>query len=1087
MTNQPNRWAVMLLSATLATGSMAASPVQAETPASTETMQVNGTCSGIVQDAAGEPLMGASVRVKDTKMATVTNLDGKFSLINVPQGSTIVVTYIGCKPYEAVWSGNPLDIVLEDNSTALDEVVVVGYGTQKKVNVTGSVSMVGSEAFESRPSANVQQALQGAIPGLNLSQTDAGGELNATMSMNIRGAGTIGDGSVSSPLVLIDGIEGNMNTVNPNDIESVSVLKDAAASSIYGTRAAFGVILITTKSGTAGKVRVSYSGDVRFSTATQLPDMANSLEWATYFNLAQYNTNGSTAFNEETMANIVKYLNGEFTDPSTPEYYGTTAGSDGKWNKYNNAFANTDWFKEFYKENVPSTQHNISLSGGNNKVTWLISGSYLLQNGLIRHGHDEYNRYTTNAKIGAELASWARVDYNVKWTRTDYERPFYMTGLFYHNIARRWPTCPVIDPNGHYTDGMEIHELENMGTRNEKSDMFTQQLRFTFTPLEGWNIVADGALRVTNNKTNYGMQPVEYYDVNDQPFLYDSGYGTTSYVYDYRGRSNYYAVNLFTDYSRSFGKHNGKVLVGLNYEHFNTDALSGIGYDLTNSDKIFLSQAQKDFNASDVYNHRATAGYFGRFNYDYDGKYLFEFNIRYDGSSRFLANRRWEWFPSVSAGWNIAREEFFHDLTYKINTLKPRVSWGRLGNTSSNYNSFWDWYPFYQQQAIGSANSGWLINGNKQNTASLPSIVNGTMTWETIETWNVGLDWGALNNRLTGSFEWFSRTTKDMIGPAPVLGSILGTNAPKTNNCNMRNTGWELEIGWRDRVQEVNYGVRFNISDNRAKILEYPYDGEFESQSLNGWYNGRYDGEVWGYTTHGIANSDEEMAEWLTNNKPKWGSGWQAGDIMYCDLNGDGVVDNGENTIGNHGDLTIIGNTTPRYRFGLNLDIQWRGFDFSAFFQGVMKRDWFFGSEEPYFWGATSKMWQSAVFKDHLDFWEPISYKVGDEGYNVAKNPDAYYPRPYFNTDKNRYTQTRYKQNAAYLRCKNMQFGYSLPESVIRHVGMSNCRFYVSVDNLFTISDISGVFDPEALGGANGAGKLYPLQRTWSVGVNLSF
>lgn len=425
MTNQPNRWAVMLLSATLATGSMAASPVQAETPASTETMQVNGTCSGIVKDAAGEPLMGASVRVKDTKMATVTNLDGKFSLINVPKGSTIVVTYIGCKPYEAVWSGNPLDIVLEDNSTALDEVVVVGYGTQKKVNVTGSVSMVGSEAFESRPSANVQQALQGAIPGLNLSQTDAGGELNATMSMNIRGAGTIGDGSVSSPLVLIDGIEGNMNTVNPNDIESVSVLKDAAASSIYGTRAAFGVILITTKSGTAGKVRVSYSGDVRFSTATQLPDMANSLEWATYFNLAQYNTNGSTAFNEETMANIVKYLNGEFTDPSTPEYYGTTAGSDGKWNKYNNAFANTDWFKEFYKENVPSTQHNISLSGGNNKVTWLISGSYLLQNGLIRHGHDEYNRYTTNAKIGAELASWARVDYNVKWTRTDYERPFY--------------------------------------------------------------------------------------------------------------------------------------------------------------------------------------------------------------------------------------------------------------------------------------------------------------------------------------------------------------------------------------------------------------------------------------------------------------------------------------------------------------------------------------------------------------------------------------------------------------------------------------------------------------------------------------
>lgn len=1087
MTNHQKQWAVMLLSAMLASGSISASPTLAEIPSGTEAMQANGTCKGVVKDSTGEPLMGATVRVKGTKIATATNLDGEFSFNNVKPGAVITVSYIGCLPFEGVWNGTPLEIVLKDNTTALDEIVVVGYGTQKKVNVTGAVSMVGSETFESRPAANVQQALQGAIPGLNLSQTNAGGELNATMAMNIRGAGTIGNGSVSNPLVLIDGIEGNMNTVNPNDIESVSVLKDAAAASIYGTRAAFGVILITTKNGSKGKVRVSYSGDVRFSTATQVPEMTNSLEWATYFNAAQYNTNGGAVFNDETMANIVKFMNGEFTDPNQPEYYGTTAGSNGKWNNYGSAFANTDWFKEHYKKNVPSTQHNISLSGGTEKVTWLISGSYLLQNGLIRHGHDEYNRYTTNAKIGAELASWARVDYNTKWTRTDYERPFYMDAHFYHNIARRWPTCPVIDPNGHYMNEMEISELEDMGIRNEKSDLFTQQLRFTFTPLAGWNIVADGAMRVTNNKTNYGMQPVSYYDVNDQPFLRDSDYGTTSYVYDYRGRSNYYAVNIFTDYTRSFGKHNGKILAGLNYEHFNTDALDGLGYDLTNSEKIFLSQAQKDFEAGDSYNHRATAGYFGRLNYDYDGKYLFEFNIRYDGSSRFLSDRRWEWFPSLSAGWNIAREDFFQKMTDKINTLKLRASWGRLGNTSSNYSSFWDWYPFYQQQSIGAANGGWLINGAKPNTASLPSIVNGTMTWETIETWDVGLDWAAFNNRLTGSFDWFSRTTKDMIGPAPVLGSVLGTDAPRTNNCDMRTTGWELEIGWRDRIQEVNYGMRFNVSDNRAKILRYPYDGNFEDQSLNNWYNGRYDGEVWGYTTHGIANSDAEMQEWIKNNLPKWGSNWQGGDIMYCDLNGDGKVDNGENTLKNHGDLTIIGNTTPRYRFGLNLDVQWRGFDFSAFFQGVMKRDWFFGSGEPYFWGAVGGMWQSTVFKEHLDYWQPLSTDKDDPNYNIAANPGAYYPRPYFNTDKNRYTQTRYKQNAAYLRCKNMQLGYSLPTSIISRAGMTNCRFYVSVDNLFTISDISGVFDPEALGGGWGAGKLYPLQRTWSVGVNLSF
>lgn len=1087
MTNHPKQWAVVLLSALLATGSLSASPSVAEAPVGAEAQQANGACKGVVKDTYGDPVMGATVRVKGTNLAAATNINGEFSIANVKTGATITFTYIGCKPVEVVWNGSPLEITLEENTTALDEVVVVGYGTQKKVNVTGSVSMVGSEVFESRPAANVQQALQGAIPGLNLSQTDAGGELNATMAMNIRGGGTLSSSSSSSPLVLIDGIEGNMNSLNPNDIESVSVLKDAAAASIYGTRAAFGVILITTKNGSKGKVSVSYQGDVRFSTATQVPDMVNSLEWATYFNIAQYNSNGGSVYNNETMENIKKYLNGEFTDPTQPEYYGTTANSSGRWNNYGSAFANTNWFKEHYKENVPSTQHNISVSGGTDKVTYLISGSYLLQNGLIRHGHDENNRFTTNAKIGAELADWVRVDYNTKWTRTDYERPFYMDSHFYHNIARRWPTCPVIDPNGYYMNEMEIYELEDMGIYNSISDLYTQQLRFTFTPLKGWNIVADGAMRTTNSKTTQGMQPVSYYDVEGKPFLRDSDYGTTSYYQDSRSRANYYAVNVFTDYTRSFGKHNGKVLLGVNYEHYNTDGLWGYATDLTNNEKIYLSQAQDNFETGDSYNHRATAGYFGRLNYDYDGKYLFEFNIRYDGSSRFLADNRWEWFPSVSAGWNMAREDFFQKWTDKVSTLKLRASWGQLGNTNSSYGSFSDWYPFYQQQSFGAANGTWLIDGAKQNTATLPSIVNSTLTWETIETWDVGLDWAAFNNRLTGSADWFSRTTKDMVGPAPVLGSILGANAPATNNCDLRTEGWEFEIGWRDRIADVNYGVRFNISDNRTKILKYPYDGAFENQSINSWYNGRYSGDVWGYTTKGIAQSDDEMNAWIANNKPSWGSNWQAGDIMYVDLDGDGKVNSGEGTLANHGDLRKIGNTEARYRYGFNIDAQWRGFDFSAFFQGVMKRDYFFSAGDAYFWGATGGMWQSTVFKEHLNFWEPQSYEKGTEGYNIAKNPDAYYPRPYFNTQKNMQTQTRYKQSAAYLRCKNMQLGYSLPQSLISHAGLSTCRFYVSVDNLFTITDMSSVFDPEALGGGWGAGKLYPLQRTWSVGVNLNF
>lgn len=1054
--------------------------------AGTEVVQQNGTCSGTVKDGTGETIIGASVVVKGSSNGTITDIDGSFSLRNVRQGSIIQISFVGYQPQEVRWTGTPLNIILKEDSKLLDEVVVVGYGTQKKVNVTGAVSMVNADAIEARPVANVSQALQGAIPGLNLTTSSSGGDLNTTMRINIRGTGTIGDGSVDSPLILIDGIEGNMNTLNPNDIESVSVLKDAASASIYGSRAAFGVILITTKSGKAGKVKVNYSGDVRFSTATQVPDMVDSYSFATYFNRASVNAGGSNQFNEETLERIRKFQRGEYTDPTKPEYYGTVANTgNNKWADYTGAFANTDWFKEFYKKNVPSTQHNLSLSGGTEKFNWSVSGSILSQNGLIRHGHDELNRYTMNSKISAELAKWARVEYSTKWMRTDFEKPQYLTGLFFHNIARRWPTCPVIDPNGHWSEGMEIAELEEGGIYREHKDHFTQQVKFTFTPLAGWNIYAEGAMRTQNEKYTRSRIPVYHYYVDNTPFLRDSGYGSKTSVSDERFRQNYYAVNVYSDYTRSFGKHNGKLLLGVNYEHYNQDGMWGSGTDLTTADKPYLSQTQADKKNGDSYWNRATAGYFGRLNYDYDGKYLFEANIRYDGSSRFVADKRWAWFPSFSVGYNIAREDFFEKLTDDISLLKLRASWGQLGNTSSKYDSFWDWYPFYQQQSISSASGGWLINGQKTNIANRPGIVNNSMTWETVETWDIGLDWAAFNNRLTGSFDWYSRTTKDMIGPAPRLGSVLGVDAPKTNNCDMRTTGWELEISWRDRIHDFKYGARLNLSDARSKILTYPN----ESKNIHTYYNGKYLNEIWGYESEGIAQTDAEMTEWLAKNKPNWGGNWGAGDIKYKNLvdrkdaNGkiidEGIVNSGNNTLDDHGDLKRIGNSTPRYNFGLNLDAEWKGFDFSIFFQGVLKRDWHFGSNDPYFWGAVGNMWQSAAFKEHMDYWTP-------------ENTGAYYPKPYFgNIDKNHMTQTRYLQDASYIRCKNIQFGYSLPQSVLHPVGLNNCRIYVSCDNLFTLTSLSSIYDPEVFGSYGdegwGAAKTYPLQRTISVGVNLSF
>ncbi len=1035
--------------------------------------QTERIISGVVKDVTGETVIGANVSVKGTTNGTVTDIDGRFSL-RVPEGATLKVSYIGYKDMEIrITTQQTLDIILQDDAQALDEVVVVAYGTQKKVNVTGAVSMVGADVIESRPVANVSQALQGAIPGLNLTTTSSGGDLNSSMNINIRGTGSIS--SSDNPLILIDGIEGDMNLVNPNDIESISVLKDAASASIYGTRAAFGVILVTTKSGKAGKVRVSYSGDVRFSTATQVPEMVDSYTFANFFNTANRNSGGGNYFSDETMEKILKFQRGEYTDPTQQEYYGAVAGTNGKWNQYGTAYANTNWFDEFYKKNVPSTQHNLSLSGGSEKVVWSLSGSFLNQNGLIAHGHDEMSRYTMNAKIGAELADWIRVDYTNKWTRKDYTKPQYMTGLFFHNIARRWPTCYPVDPNGHWADGMEIAELEDGGIYSENNDLFTQQIRFTIEPLKEWRIYAEGSMRNTYNKNTRSRFPVYHYMVDNTPYIRDSGYGTETYVRDNRFKQNYYTVNVYSDYTRSFGLHNGKVMAGVNYERYDQDNLSGEGTNLTTTEKPYLSQVQTNMKTGDSYWNRATAGYFGRLNYDYDGRYLLEFNIRYDGSSRFVGDQRWAWFPSVSLGWNIARESFFKNLTEDISMLKLRASWGQLGNTSSRYDSFTDWYPFYQQQAIGAANGTWLINGEKPNTSSLPGIVSSMLTWETVETWDVGLDWAALNNRLTGSFDWFARTTKDMIGPAPTLGSALGTSAPQINNCDMRSSGWELEIGWRDQVSQVKYGARLNISDSRQKILTYPN----ETGAINTYYDGKMLNEIWGYSTQGIASSQEEMDGWIVNNRPNWGSNWSAGDVMYKDLNGDGVVSSGDNTLENHGDLTVIGNTTPRYRVGLNLDVAWKGLDFSVFFQGVLKRDWAFGQGDAYFWGATGNVWQSACFEDHLDYWR-------------EDNMNAYYPKPYFGgVQKNQVTQTRYLQDASYLRCKNMQIGYTLPRPWVSKAGIDNCRVYVSCDNLFTITSLSSIYDPEAFGGYGdegwGSGKTYPLQRTFAVGLSLNF
>ena len=504
-------------------------------------------------------------------------------------------------------------------------------------------------------------------------------------------------------------------------------------------------------------------------------------------------------------------------------------------------------------------------------------------------------------------------------------------------------------------------------------------------------------------------------------------------------------------------------MAGFNAELYKNNSLTGFGTDLVTPTVPELNATQDNQKAYNGKGEYAMAGFFGRINYNYKEKYILEANLRYDGSSRFIGDKRWGLFPSFSAGWNIAREEFFAPLNNIIGTLKLRGSWGQLGNNNTE-----SYYPFYQSMPTGVESSGWLIGGAKQNVAGLPGIVSSLLTWETVQSWDAGFDFGMFNNRFTGSFSYYNRLTKDMVAAAPNLPGILGATPPNLNNADLKSYGWELELSWRDRIQDFNYGVRLTLDDNQEKITRY----HNPTGNLGTYYDGRMVGEIWGYTTVGIAQSQEEMNKHLENNKPNWGTGWAAGDVMFADLNGDGIVSNGSNTLEDHGDITIIGNNKPRYKFGLTLDGAWKGIDFSVFFQGVLKRDYMLSG--PYFWGANGGQWQSTCFVEHLDYWTP-------------ENTDAYYPRPDFSSTKNQQTQTGYLQNAAYLRVKNAQIGYTLPKIWTKKAGMESVRIYVSGDNLLTFSDMISVFDPETLGGDWGDGKLYPLQRTISVGINVNF
>lgn len=971
-------------------------------------------------------------------------------------------------------------------SRDIEEVVVVGFGKQKKQNVTGSISVISEKAIEGRPVNNVVEALKGTAAGMSFNTGSGGGQLDNSASFNIRGLGTVGNTS-SAPLVLIDGMEGDMSRINPRDVESVSVLKDASAASVYGSRAAFGVILVTTKSGRRGKASITYDLMTRYSTPIIIPKMMDSEMFANYFNEAASNAGFTPVFSAEVLQNIRDYKAGKITNETSWN------PSEGNWKSYNRSWVNNNWFKEFYKQWAPATEHNINVRGGTEKTTYYLSANYLSQDGLNRFNPDQLNRYTLNGKFSAEILPFLNVKYSGRFVRSDYNSSAYMNELFYHNIARRWPTVPKYDNYGNYVYGNEIQNLERSFRKNQQ-DFLDQQLVFVLNPVKGWDTNLEFNYRIENNTTDSKYLPIYAYDKNGQPIPTNYLTGATwdknggSMVNNHLFRSNFFNTNIYSTYSRTVNDaHNFKIMAGMQAELFKGRNFYAQRDQLLseNLDQINTTTGTDVRVGGSAY-HWSTFGTFARLNYNYMQRYMIEGNMRLDATSRYMQDQRWKWYPSVSLGWNVARENFWANsfLGSKITQFTLRASYGSLGNQNVlTAGGAPDYYPFFLSQPFSNQAGFWLLNGQKPNIASVPKPVSSLLTWERVNTSNFGLDINGFDNRFTAKFDYFIRNTMGMVGTPSELPAVLGLSQgemPKFNNADMRTKGFELELSWRDKIgSDFTYGISGVLSDAQGTITRF----NNVANSLGDYYVGRKIGEIWGFVTQGIAKTDQEMNDWLKkNDQRRLGSDWAAGDIMYQDLNGDGVFDIGSNTLDNPGDRKIIGNSTPRYNFGLNLDLRYKAFDFSVFFQGVGKRDYSLGNQ-PYFTGANSNQWQAAGFIEHMDYFRPEN-TTSPYGPNV----NSYFARPLMDKGgKNYYTQTRWLQDASYIRLKNVQFGYNLPKEMLSNIGMSGLRIYVTGENLLTWTKLFKAFDPEGLDGVRGVGKLYPLSKVVAVGLTANF
>lgn len=1040
--------------------------------------------TGKIVDGNNEPIIGATVKVKGETSGTITDLDGNFTL-EASQGADLEVSYIGYQNQTVKATPNrALTVTMAEDTKALDEVVVVGYGVQKKVNLTGSVSSVKGEDLQMRPVTDASQSLQGLVPGL-LVTNDNAGRPGSTGTLTLRGQGNLSN--TGHPYVLVDGIEMNLSDVNPNDIESLSVLKDASACAIYGARAAYGVILVTTKKGSEGTMRANYQGSVGWSSPTVLPEMADSYTFAQYWNAGVTNAGSSRRYSEEKMKELQDYIN----DPSSVNPWhelGANASMNPAFENSERGVGNVDYFKLHYKDHAIRQQHNLSFSGGGKSAQYYVSTGYLKEDGILRYAKINYERLNVSSTINSELTKWLSLKVGLKFSHSVNNTPFGDGGIadgFFHSLARFRPTISPVDPNGHFTELSMIPYLQSGTFTKNKRDMMNLTGGINLKPFKNFNVYMNYTYKLVAN--NYMAE-------NVAPLIYGAdGVSTSKGVRDELGitadgsftransHTHYQSLSVYGDYVFSLGNaHNFTLMAGYQEENSNYDYLKNVITGLYSTANPNVGVGTGDRTVVDSRNGWATRGFFGRINYDYKSRYLVEINGRYDGSSRFAAGHRWGWFPSVSLGWNITQEKFMEPVTDVVSHLKLRASYGLLGNQSGAA-----LYTFASTMAFTGGLGGYIFPDGRHAYLMAPGVVNPATTWEKVNSKNLGLDFGFFGNALTGSFDIFERKTKDMLGPGVDFPDFFGAAAPQTNNASMRNRGWELTLSYRGKIaKEIDYQIGGSISDATSVVTEYA--NPTGTAPASNWYTGRKVGEIWGYKTDGLIQTAEEAAKYNETHNMSFFTprAWTPGDVNFRDLNGDGKVNNGKNVLGDMGDLTIVGNTTPRYQYTLNGQVSWKGLSLSVMFQGVGKRDW-----DPtgsiYFWGSGSYA-QVTVLKQHLDYWS-------------EDNKGAYYPKPYINTaggvgsynaKTSARTTDRYLQNAAYCRLKNVTLSYNLPAAWLAKAHLSQVRVFVTGENLLTFTKLKEMFDPEAIFTSNDysaeGGKNYPMNKVISVGLSVN-